>query len=58
MRAARLGVKLETLEVTVDSDSDNRGLLGLDDRVSAGLLSLRTKVIRQAPSATTEVEVV
>jgi uncharacterized OsmC-like protein len=86
MRAARLGVKLETLEVTVDSDSDNRGLLGLDDRVTAGLLSLRTKVrigakdappaqlrelvawaeahspvgctIRQAPSATTEVEVV
>lgn len=86
MRAARLGVKLETLEVTVDSDSDNRGILGLDDRVTAGLLSLRTKVrigakdaapaqlrelvawaeahspvgctIRQAPSATTEVEVV
>jgi uncharacterized OsmC-like protein len=44
MRAARLGVKLETLEVTVGSDSDNRGLLGLDDRVTAGLLSLRTKV--------------
>jgi uncharacterized OsmC-like protein len=44
MRAARLGVKLETLEVTVDSDSDNRGILGLDDRVTAGLLSLRTKV--------------
>jgi len=86
MRAARLGVKLETLEVTVDSESDNRGLLGLDDRVTAGLLSSRTKVrigakdaapaqlrelvawaeahspvgctIRQAPSTTTEVEVV
>jgi uncharacterized OsmC-like protein len=86
MRAAQLGVKLETLEVTVESDSDNRGMLGLDERVSAGLLSLRTKVrigakgaapaqlrelvawaeaqspvgctIRQAPSATTEVEIV
>lgn len=44
MRAARLGVTLEKLEVTVDSDSDNRGILGLDDRVTAGLLSLRTKV--------------
>jgi uncharacterized OsmC-like protein len=44
MRAAQLGVKLNTLEVTVDSDSDNRGIIGLDERVSAGLLSLRTKV--------------
>lgn len=86
MRAAQLGVKLKTLEVTVDSDSDHRGLLGLDEHVSAGLLSLRTKVkigaegaaparlreivewaeahspvgctIRQAPRATTDVEIV
>ncbi len=28
MRAAQLGVVLTRLEVTVDSDSDNRGLLG------------------------------
>lgn len=86
MRAAQLGVKLGTLEVTVESDSDNRGLLGLDEHVSAGLLSLRTRVkigaegaapaqlqeivawgeahspvgctIRQAPTATTDVEIV
>jgi hypothetical protein len=65
---------------------NNRGLLGLDERVSAGLLSLRTKLrigaegaapaqlqelvvwaeahspvgctIRQAPAATTHVEIV
>lgn len=86
MRAAQLGVTLKTLEVTVESDSDHRGILGLDERVSAGLLGLRTKVkigadaatpaqlreivawgeahspvgctIRQAPQATTDVEIV
>ncbi|MCL4799467.1 MAG: OsmC family protein [Burkholderiales bacterium] len=44
MRAARLGVDLATLEVTVESHSDHRGLLGLDDKVSAGLSSLATHV--------------
>jgi len=37
MRAARLGIKLEQLELTVESESDSRGLLGLDKNVSAGL---------------------
>jgi uncharacterized OsmC-like protein len=86
MRAAQLGVKLKTLEVTVESDSDNRGLLGLDENISAGLFDLRTRVkigaegatpaqlremvewgeahspvgctIRNAPSATTDIEIV
>lgn len=31
MCAAEEGVELDSLEVTVDSDSDNRGLLGIDD---------------------------
>jgi uncharacterized OsmC-like protein len=44
MRAAKLGVNLTTLEVTVESYSDNRGLLGLDDKVPAGLSSLVTRV--------------
>jgi uncharacterized OsmC-like protein len=44
MRAAKLGVRLESLEVTVESESDNRGLLGLDDRISAGLGPMRTSV--------------
>jgi len=44
MRAAKLGVTLETLEVTVESESDNRGLLGLDDSISAGLGTVRTLV--------------
>jgi uncharacterized OsmC-like protein len=44
MRAAKLGIALETLEVTVESESDNRGVLGLDDTISAGLAAVRTRV--------------
>jgi uncharacterized OsmC-like protein len=44
MRAAKLGLNLSTLEVTVESNSDSRGLLGLDDKVSAGLSSIATRV--------------
>lgn len=29
---------------TVESESDNRGILGLDESVSAGLAALRTRV--------------
>ena len=36
MRAAKLGVALEALEVTVDTESDLRGILGLDEAISAG----------------------
>jgi hypothetical protein len=39
-----LGLKLSTLEVTVESHSDSRGLLGLDEKVSAGLSSIATRV--------------
>lgn len=44
MRGAKLGISLTHLEVTVESDSDLRGVLGLDDKVSAGLNPMRTKV--------------
>lgn len=44
MRAAMLGIKLGALEVSVDSESDDRGLLGIDDAVPAGPLSSRVKV--------------
>lgn len=44
MRAAKLGVNLTTLEVTVESSSDNRGMLGLDDKISAGLSPIATRV--------------
>lgn len=44
MRAAQLGISLSKLEVTVESDGDHRGILGLDDQVSAGASALRTNV--------------
>jgi uncharacterized OsmC-like protein len=44
MRAAMLGIGLQTLEVTVDSQSDDRGILGIDDTVPAGPLSGRVAV--------------
>jgi uncharacterized OsmC-like protein len=44
MRAAQLGVALTTLEVTVDSESDDRGLLGVDEGIPAGPLAVRTRV--------------
>ncbi len=44
MRAAQMGVRLSELEVIVDSESDDRGLLGMDDSVPAGSLSMRTQI--------------
>lgn len=44
MRAAKLGVALETLEVAVDTDSDLRGILGLDERISAAHGPVRIRV--------------
>jgi uncharacterized OsmC-like protein len=54
MRAAQLGISLTTLEVKVDSVSDDRGLLGMDGTISAGPLSMRTHVRIGAPGATAE----
>jgi uncharacterized OsmC-like protein len=45
MRAARLGITLNKLEVTVDSESDRRGLLGMDDVVPGPLrMSVRVNL--------------
>ena len=52
MNAARRGIDLTTLEVTVEADGDNRGLLGMDDSVSAGHAALRTNVKIAADNAT------
>jgi uncharacterized OsmC-like protein len=52
MRAARLGIDLSKLEVTVESEGDHRGILGLDDKVSAGAFSLRTNVRIGSDNAT------
>jgi len=51
MRAAKLGIALQSLEVTAETDSDLRGILGMDERVSAGHHSVRMKVKIASPSA-------
>src|SRR5258706_16091451 len=54
MRAARLGISLRELEVTVDTDSDLRGILGLDEKISAGQSAMRMKVRIASPDASPE----
>jgi uncharacterized OsmC-like protein len=44
MRAAQQGIDLDRIEVIVDSESDDRGILGLDESVPAGPLSSRARV--------------
>lgn len=41
IRAAALGLDASSIEVTVDSESDDRGILGLDDSIPAGALSVK-----------------
>jgi uncharacterized OsmC-like protein len=48
MQAAREGVSLRSLEVVVDSESDDRGILGMDETVPAGPLSARIRVRARA----------
>jgi uncharacterized OsmC-like protein len=54
MNAARRGINLTALEVTVEADGDNRGILGMDETVSAGHAALRTSVKIAAGNATPE----
>jgi uncharacterized OsmC-like protein len=51
MRAAQLGIAGFGCEVDVDSESDDRGILGLDESVPAGPLSTRVAVRAWATDA-------
>ena len=51
LRAAELGIELSTLEVTVGSLSDDRGLIQIDDSIPAGPLKVWTKVRISASNA-------
>ena len=44
MRAAMLGVTLSAVEVTIDSESNDYGILGIDASVPPGPLSVRTRI--------------
>jgi len=48
MRAATARIELSDLEVRIDSVSDDQGLLGLDEDVPPGPLSVRTRVLISA----------
>lgn len=49
IRAAATGRAILSCEVQVDSESDDRGILGLDDGVPAGPISSRIEVTIEAP---------
>ena len=52
IRAATEGIELRSVDVEVDSESDDRGILGLgDDAIPAGAMSVRAVVAIDAPSA-------
>jgi uncharacterized OsmC-like protein len=44
MEAARAGAQLSRLDVDVDSESDDRGILGMDPSIPAGPLSMGIRV--------------
>jgi uncharacterized OsmC-like protein len=54
MRAAHHRLDLKRIEVIVDSESDDRGILGIDESVPAGPLSSRARVRIQASQVTRE----
>lgn len=54
MRAAQVGLTGFTVEVDVDSESDDRGILGLDGSVPAGPLSMRVAFRMAADGASRE----
>jgi uncharacterized OsmC-like protein len=51
MRAAMLGIELSSAEVSIDSESNDYGILGIDESVPAGPLSVRTRISVTAKDA-------
>jgi uncharacterized OsmC-like protein len=54
MRAAVLGIELDRVEVSIDSESNDHGILGIDESVPAGPLGIRTRVSISARGADRE----
>lgn len=54
MRAAQERLELTMLTVSVESESDSRGLLGMDDSVHAGPLGVRMRIRIGADGASEE----
>lgn len=49
IRAAATGATLRSVDVDVDSESDDRGILGLDPSIPAGALSMKVVISIDAP---------
>lgn len=54
MHAAAAGITLSQLQVTIDSTSDDLGILGIDPSVPAGPLTMRARVRIGSPDASFE----
>ncbi len=54
MHAAEAGIRLTTLEVTIDSVSDDRGMFGIGDNIPPGALNMRTCIRIRAENASHE----
>jgi uncharacterized OsmC-like protein len=54
LRAAQLGIELTELEVNVMAEGNHRGMLGLDEKISAGHSALRTNVRISAHNTSAE----
>lgn len=54
MCAAEAGIRLTTLEVTIDSTSDNRGMFGLGEGIPPGVLEIRSCIRIGAENASPE----
>lgn len=55
MWAARMGIPLERLEVTVEADYDVRGELGVVDEIRPGYLAMRYHILVESPAPEEEV---
>jgi len=51
MEAARSDVQLDSLVVEVDSESDDRGILGMDEEIPVGPISLHVRITVRAGEA-------
>jgi len=51
-----LGIELRRVEVSVDSESDDRGILGMDDAIPAGPVSTRVVVVVDAADHREEID--
>ena len=55
IRAAAIGVRLTSVDVDVDSESDDRGILGMDPATPARALSMKVVVTIDSPGASRDV---